>query len=106
MATLRGLVEQNVEELKVLQTIMLLASSTEHIRGKIVSQVSVYVRTDAVHLHLHKRDEREVSERQQGLVHGAELVRMRCHWMVDWDKMCFAHPFSFPLPALSPNYLA
>ena len=39
MATLRGLAEHCVEELKVLQTIMLLASSTELIRGKIVSQV-------------------------------------------------------------------
>ena len=43
VAALKGLVDSCVEELKVLQTIMLLASSTEHIRGKIVSQVSVRV---------------------------------------------------------------
>ena len=43
VAALKGLVDSCVEELKVLQTIMLLASSTEHIKGKIVSQVSGWV---------------------------------------------------------------
>ena len=39
MATLRGLVEQNMEELKVLQTIMLLASATEVIKGRALTEV-------------------------------------------------------------------
>ena len=46
MATLRGLAEHCVEELKVLQTIMLLSSSTELIRGKIVSQASLRERDE------------------------------------------------------------
>ena len=39
MATLRVLMEAGVEELKVLQTILLLVTTTDIVRGKPLSKV-------------------------------------------------------------------
>ena len=50
IATLQGLVNSNQEELKVLQTVMLLSSSTDMIKGPVLTNVSVTCRKTTNHL--------------------------------------------------------
>ena len=51
MSTLQGLVDSGQEELKVLQTIMLLSSSTDTIKGETLTNVGTPLLLN-IHIHV------------------------------------------------------